>query len=421
MKPAPRRAAAAALILACALTVGAAEPVDDVNQAWGLPLFPATGTLWEEDADVVARRLGLSPESQTGRDASYRLYPGEEMRVLGRRPYSISLNAVNGRPVAVNLVFANKGDSVGQFLRAQPGERPPRPAQALRDYRRAIAGDERTIDALLGELFGEAAPERVGPGGKLQERSRRRDWRGHAVLLVSVRDEYVAVRLVPPADLDESSGVERVPARELRARLAGQLERRPNGDVVVRDIPMVDQGPKGFCVPATMERLLRHLGIPADMYLLAMAANTKPGGGTTINDVVYAVGETARRHGRRVTTLSGRPDAQTVGTWIEAGVPVLWGMNTSTPVDDLINERTRARAGAPDPAAWKESLRPARREARNLARQADSGHVCLIVGFNRETGEIAISDSWGPGYEERWLTVEEAAAISHGSMVVVAW
>jgi hypothetical protein len=58
---------------------------------------------------------------------------------------------------------------------------------------------------------------------------------------------------------------------------------------------------------------------------------------------------------------------------------------------------------------------------RQLARQADSGHVCLIVGFNRETGEIAISDSWGPGYEERWLTVEEAAAISHGSTVVVAW
>jgi hypothetical protein len=56
-----------------------------------------------------------------------------------------------------------------------------------------------------------------------------------------------------------------------------------------------------------------------------------------------------------------------------------------------------------------------------LARGADEGHVCLITGFNAETGEIALSDSWGPDYEERWITEEEAAAISQGSMAVVAW
>ena len=32
-------------------------------------------------------------------------------------------------------------------------------------------------------------------------------------------------------------------------------------NVVVTDIPMVDQGPKGYCVPATWERYLRYLGI----------------------------------------------------------------------------------------------------------------------------------------------------------------
>jgi hypothetical protein len=33
---------------------------------------------------------------------------------------------------------------------------------------------------------------------------------------------------------------------------------------------MVDQGPKGYCVPATFERAMRTMGIDADMYLLAM-------------------------------------------------------------------------------------------------------------------------------------------------------
>lgn len=412
---------AAALLGAPAWTACAETSAATANKAWGVPIFPAEGTLWDEDADKVARRLGLPPESRTPADANYRLYTGEEARVLGCRPYSISLAAAEGKPVAVNIVFANKGDTVGQFARTAPGERAPRTSQVLRDYRKAISADEKALDEALEELFGPSAPEKTGQASRLQERSQRRDWKGHAILLVSVRDEYVAVRIMPPEDLDERDAIERVPSAELRERLSGQVERRPNGDVVVTDIPMVDQGPKGFCVPATMERLLRHVGIPADMYLLALAANTGPGGGTRVNDVLHAVGDTARRHGRRVTTLSGRPNASTIGKWIESGVPVLWTINTSDTVDRLINERTLARREVEDWEAWKESLKPARRDARRLAREADEGHVCLITGFNRETGEIALSDSWGPGYEERWLTVEEAAAISHGSMAVVAW
>ena len=140
-----------------------------------------------------------------------------------------------------------------------------------------------------------------------------------------------------------------------------------------------------------------------------------------MGDVVAAVRQTAQRHGRRVVPVSGRPAGSTVAAWIESGIPVLWAIDTSAAVDELINQRTRERVKVDDWAQWKESLRGARRAARQLARGADEGHVCLITGFNAETGEIALSDSWGPDYEERWITEEEAAAISQGSMAVVAW
>jgi hypothetical protein len=400
---------------------GEAVGVAQLNESAGLPLFSATGSMWQEDADALAERLGLPVESRTAADASYRLYPAEDARLFGRRPYSIALSAQNGKPVALSIIFANKGDSVGQFARTAPGERPPRPAKVLRDYRRSINEDDESLDAMFESLIGPAEPEKTGTGGRLQEKSRRRDWNGHSFLLVSVRDEYVALRIVSSEDLDEKKRPERMPTKDLRARLATQVERRQQGDVVIRDIPMVDQGPKGFCVPATMERMLRHLGIPSDMYLLAMAANTNPGGGTSVAEVIAAVGQTARRYGRRVITLSGRPDISIIGEWIDAGVPVLWAIKTSNEVDALINQRTRERASVEDWAQWKESLKPARREARKLGRGADERHVCLITGYNKETGEIALSDSWGPGYEERWLTEEEAAAISQGAMAVMAW
>jgi len=409
------------VLLVMAAPAGAAETPSRINERAGLPIFADNAVLWDEDADAVAARLGLPPESRTSTDASYRLYPPEDARLFGRRPHSIALSAQNGKPVALNIIFANKGDSVGQFVRAAPGERPPRPAQLLRDYRRAIGEDDEALEAVLEDLLGPAEPERTGQGGKLQEKSRRRDWNGHAFLLVSVRDEYVALRIVPPAELDDASRPARVPAKELRARLSAQVERRANGDVIVRDIPMVDQGPKGFCVPATMERMLRHLGIPADMYLLAMAANTDPGGGTRVSDVIAAVGQTARRHGRRVVTLAGRPQTKSIREWIESGIPVLWAINTSSAVDDLINQRTRERRPVTDWTAWREALKAPRREARQLGRAGEEGHVCLITGFNEATGEIALSDSWGPEYAERWITEEEAAAISQGSMAVVTW
>ncbi|MFZ4483033.1 MAG: hypothetical protein ACOYOL_03525 [Chthoniobacterales bacterium] len=395
---------------------------DKMNAAWGIPLFLAEGSTWDEDADAVAQRLGLPEESRTSAESSFRLYPSEVTRVLGRRPYSIALTAAQGRVTGLSIIFANKGDSLGPSATATPGPREAGPTtRDLRDYRKAIADDERALDELLGTVAGEAAPERTGQGSKLTERAKRRDWRDHALLLVSVRDEYVAVRVVPPSDLDEAALVKKVPPAELREKLQARVERSPNGDVILRDLPMVDQGPKGFCVPATMERMLRYLGIPADMYLLAMAANTRPGGGTTINDLLWAVGDTVRRHGRRIQTESGNPDVNHVSRWIEAGLPILWAINTSDAVDQRINEHTRQRAGVTDWKAWNDGLKPARREAKKLSREASEGHVCLIVGFNRETGEIALSDSWGPGYAERWTTVEEAAAISQGSMAVVTW
>ncbi len=402
--------------------VGLAEaPVAQMNEVAGWALFADDQPLWQEDAAVVAQRLGLAEESRTSVDASYRIYPPEDARIFGRRVYSISLTAREGRPTALTFIFANKGDSLGVFARSAPGERAPRTGQALRDYRKAINEDEKAIAGQLTELAGVPRPQKTGQGTKLQEKAQRWDWNGHAILLAGVRDEYVAVRVMPPTDLDEADATPRVSDRELKEQLRQRVERRPNGDVVLRDLPMVDQGPKGFCVPATMERMLRYLGIPADMYLLAMAANTQPGGGTTIREVLWAVGDAVRRNRRRIVSESGRPDLDRVAGWIESGLPILWAINTSDQVDAHINEHTEKRLAVTDWTAWNDSLKSQRREARQFGREGREGHVCLITGFNRATGEIALSDSWGPQTAERWITVEEAGAISQGEMAVVTW
>jgi hypothetical protein len=45
----------------------------------------------------------------------------------------------------------------------------------------------------------------------------------------------------------------------------------------------------------------------------------------------------------------------------------------------------------------------------------------MIVGYNKITGEVAVSDSWGPEYEERWFLGVVATQVSQGTMTVIGF
>ena len=84
-------------------------------------------------------------------------------------------------------------------------------------------------------------------------------------------------------------------------------------------------------------------------------------------------------------------------------------------IDRDLTLRMKERPGA-DPVDWAKILEPKKKAARNLRKNSRNGHVCLLIGCNRRTGELATSDSWGPEFAERWITVEEARALSQGDL-----
>jgi hypothetical protein len=45
----------------------------------------------------------------------------------------------------------------------------------------------------------------------------------------------------------------------------------------------------------------------------------------------------------------------------------------------------------------------------------------MIIGYNKETGEVAVSDSWGPAFEERWILGVEATQVSQGTVTVIGF
>ena len=392
---------------------------DALNRALGQPLWQGPGSLWDEEVAAVADRLKWPKESRTSRQASFRLYPGSEYRLAGARPFSAALYAEGGRPTSVSLVFANRGDFFGakgsgeeHFERDQA-----LPDDALVRLNAAIKEDAEAIATTLSGVLGEPEKQNYGEG-ESRRRVRRWDWVGHAFLLSEEEDQYVGLAVVPSALADLRGRTARVSDASVRERLRASLDRRDHGDVVIKDLPMVDQGPKGYCVPATCERAMRHVGMTADMYLLAVAGGSGLGGGASVQRTLETIGRDLKRKGRSFERLEGPLSLKKISPYLEKGLPVLWMLDSTPAFNELANRRTAARRAVTDWAAWKAQL-DADEAAATLTRDPRHGHCAMIIGFNKDTGEIALSDSWGERYAERWVCLKAAQAVSMGEFYVI--
>jgi len=442
--------------------------VDKVNKYFGVTMFKDP-SLWAEDDASVASRLGWPAESRTSTQSSYRLYPKENspLSVLGAQAYSCVLYATNNRPTEISIVFVNEGDYaftrkiLNRATQLKPADEPtPEPSTNADDnpgtnnaphtikpsedfeklsrlresdvsradrevhmaFEKALKQDAQTITDALTKLFGDPAHMSFGGGSETSERVLRWDWQGHAFLLATPRDTYVTLRIVPVAFADNYGKGDVIDRDQLRADLLKRVQTSDSGDVVVGEIPMVDQGPKGYCVPATWERYMRYLGIPADMYVLAMAAGTTSDGGTNLEAMIQNVDSLVTLYHRRIDVIPGDLDMRVISKNIDKGLPLMWSCMIHVPLEKAVSKRKRERNNITDWAAWATELESRdKKEIPDEITNTDivGGHQRMIIGYNIKTGEIAISDSWSQLFAIRWMTLREANAINAGVCFVI--
>ena len=234
------------------------------------------------------------------------------------------------------------------------------------------------------------------------------------------------------------------------ADLPRRLVRENDGGEVLPNIPMVDQGRKGYCVTAATERILRYYGIPVDQNELAQIADADAARGTNLDAMLDALKRLASRFRIQVITKyqinysdfvreindynrvarsaskSGPPplialpngsktygqirhemngelllQAKTklnpayvttfernVKTTIERGLPLLWAVQLGLLPEDQLNP------------------------------QAHGGHMRLIIGYNPKTHEIYYSDTWGLGHELKKMALPNAWTITDGLFIL---
>ena len=395
------------------------EPAS-VNEAVGQPLFGDT-PLWTSSAAEVAERLKIKPESQTKTSSSYRSYTKDDYQMFGAHPYSVAMYGENDKVTNFSIVFANKGD----LFSAKGGgelhfDKNTPPAQAAAIVKTAMDKDLTAISETLTKKLGPPKKERFGEGKAGRMNMQRWDWRGQTILLAEAEGEYVGVQIVTTAFAEAGGKAEDTVDKVIRARALANIEKRANGDVVVGEIPMVDQGPKGYCAPATAERAMRYLGVPADMYVLANAGETGFGGGTSVSTLLEGMADQIRSKRRSFDAWQGELKFKEIAKYIDKGVPLMWCLYSTKDFNETANKRTKERKDVKEWASWKTKV--ATESATNsLPKDKETAHIVLIIGYNKDTNEIAFSDSWGEKYKERWITLPEAEQVSQQRFYVVGF
>jgi len=282
--------------------------------------------------------------------------------------------------------------------------------------------------------------------------------------LMPFRAEFVKVVVVPAKEGSLSPVVSGTPtwANNATARTVKvNVKSGPNGDVWVDNVPMVDQGQKGYCAAASAERLLRYYGRQVDQHEIAQLADTAAKGGTSLDGMVSALDAVGKKYQLDQKDLirsdSGRsfekskfyemieqynrqaklkrqeainyldfteqvgPNARMVDT-----LKIYAAMNADT----LREAKARQAQGLEGfrknivqyttqgvPLVWA-CVVGKYPENPPIGQEGAFGHIRLIIGYNAKTQEMLYSDSWGPGHELKRLPIDSAWSMTFGLTVL---
>jgi len=225
-------------------------------------------------------------------------------------------------------------------------------------------------------------------------------------------------------------------------KIAENVVRDPRGDVFVDNVPMVDQGQKGYCAVAAAERVMRYYGLEVDEHEIGEAAGTQAEGGTSVAAMRTSVERIGKRYRLATVLLCGDLDDDTqkrianlekeVSAYNKAAKrlkkpPIAEDVYVSRH-GGLVTYSPHALDEAMDPevlkymkteGGLKSKYTKFRKDVRQYVDagmplywsvllgvypegdlpQAKGGHMRLIIGYNDKKDEILYTDSWGKGHE----------------------
>ena len=239
-----------------------------------------------------------------------------------------------------------------------------------------------------------------------------------------------------------------VPRGAGKKGIDANVKKTDEGDVYVANVPMVDQGRKGYCSVAAAERVLRYYGNDISEHEIAQMAESSGIGGTEISAMIASVETIGRKCGlgkvEVVSNMRSWDDAANrLAKYNQAAKKMKRPeLNINAFITQQGNVRTfhvgemeqtmepkvLKTMAMKDGAGYKRFLSGVKAQIDQgiplfwsvrlgvypepECPQASGGHMRLVVGYNAETKEILYSDTWGAGHELKRMPQDWAWTIT---------
>jgi hypothetical protein len=198
------------------------------------------------------------------------------------------------------------------------------------------------------------------------------------------------------------------------SELPANVRKEADGSVIVSGVPMVDQGNKGYCVCASVQRLFEYYGLGADMHQIAAISGADPEKGTN----TVAMAEELDKIDYRFKTR-----LKIIGMLAQSGGLVQVEKEkdrliVGKPVDEAaFLKAIRSHVNDGLPLLWSLELGQFK-ETPDLNPQAGGGHMRLVIGYNDRDKTVIFSDSWGAGHERKTMSMADAFQATRGLFVL---
>lgn len=224
-----------------------------------------------------------------------------------------------------------------------------------------------------------------------------------------------------------------------KSELRGSITTEEDGTVWLKGLPMVDQGMKGYCVPATLARVFAFYGMDkVDQHALAAACNSNAGGGTTSYAMEQAMRDICKQFHTKFIVLEDfisthksiiepynklakRADKPTVsfqsdifGT-ADAELLRKARAGKSSQVNKWLKDIKKS-IDSGSPVIWLVMVGIYQEEI--PLPQSRGGHARLIIGYNLKEKTIIYTDSWGAEHARKTMPAADAIGMTTGRYII---
>jgi len=402
------------------------------------------GKLWNLSAKDFTQTCGGEKlyKWNSSKHQQLRYYAKNQAQKLtfsGHGIYEALIDFKDGKLERIYLSLYNRGDAERQLDR--------------KSFEDLLDEIENNIKTLTGTKL-EEKKENIG-GASLKEKtwngkdfSLELKWSTSGYNRKTFAGEFISIYIVPPSANSEESGLK--VTKNIQGNLASKVIIAKNGDHYL-DVPMVDQGQKGYCVAAAAERVMKYYGSEADQHIFAQISKTSAENGTDIRILVKAMRKVGVSLGATIKDLylnkdfTSESDFQKMiskynqmakkekkdkirlddyainfgeyrfynyGAMCKAINPEVYTkLRTVKSKSDYnrFQDNVKSYIDKGNPVLWGVMLGIIKEEK---LPQVLGGHMRLINGYNEKDDTIVYTDTWGQGHEHKKMSWKNAWAMT---------